>query len=40
MKDAECSLTFAKVAAPNIINAMAKSPWITHPPNKSDSVVD
>jgi hypothetical protein len=31
MKDGGCSLTFAKVTNPNVINAVAKSPCIYSP---------
>jgi hypothetical protein len=31
--DDGCGLTFAKVTNPNIINTVAKSSCITHPPN-------
>ena len=33
MEDGGCSLIFAKVTDPNIINAVAKSPCITYSPN-------
>ena len=33
MENRGCSLTFTKVTNPNIIKAMAKTLYITHPPN-------
>ena len=40
MEDAECSLTFVKVANQNIIMAAAKPPCFTHPPNLSKYTAD